>query len=411
MNKSKIDIITFGCRLNIYESEVIRNILTENNIILPKNKKIVIFNSCVVTKEAERQLRQAIRKIKREEMDNVLIGVIGCAVQVNKDFYINMPEVDFVIGNNAKLELNNYKNLSEKCDIVYDNLENNNDFDNYLLSGFENKSRAFVQIQNGCNNKCTFCLTRFARGKNVSFNSSKIIEQIRKLIDNSYKEIVLTGINISDYGNDIDKKTNLGTLIRKILKETDIERLRLSSLDISDLNGELLDVIKTEDRVMPHLHLSLQSGNNIILKRMMRRHTKEDIFRICYDILNSRPKLIFGADFIAGFPTESDDMHKDSLEVIKKVPITYGHIFPYSERPGTKAALMPQLPKKIRKLRAKELRDATGYNLNNLIKSLSGTKQKVLIESKNNGRLENYLQIKLPLNYKGSVGEIVEMIV
>ena len=387
MNKSKIDIITFGCRLNTYESEVIRNILTENNIILPKNKKIVIFNSCVVTKEAERQLRQAIRKIKREEMDNVLIGVVGCAVQVNKDFYVNMPEVDFVIGNNAKLELNNYKNLSEKCDIVYDNLENNNDFDNYLLSGFENKSRAFVQIQNGCNNKCTFCLTRFARGKSVSFNSSKIIEQIKKLIDNNYKEIVL------------------------ILKETDVERLRLSSLDISDLNGELLDVIKTEDRLMPHLHLSLQSGNNIILKRMMRRHTKEDIFRICYDILKTRPRLVFGADFIAGFPTETDDMHKDSLEVIKKVPITYGHIFPYSERPGTKAALMPQLPKKVRKFRAKELRDATEYNLNNLVKNLYGTKQKVLIESKNNGRLENYLQIKLPLNYKGSVGEIVEMIV
>lgn len=410
MQSDKIKIITFGCRLNTYESEVIKDILSKNNIVVADSKGIVIFNSCAVTKEAERQLCQSIRKTKKEEGDSVLIGVVGCAVQVNKDFYINMPEVDFVIGNNLKLELSSYTNITNNPVMVQEKLQNKHDF-SHMISGFENKSRAFVQIQNGCNNQCSFCLTRLARGKSVSLDSNIIVEQIKKFVDNGYKEVVLTGINIGDYGSDFEKKSNLGILVKKILEETSVERLRLSSLDIACLNNEMLDVIKSEGRLMPHLHLSLQSGDNVILKRMMRRHTREDVFNVCADILNSRPTVVFGADFIAGFPTETDDMHRNSLEIIEKVPITYGHIFPYSKRPGTKAALMPQLPKNIRKSRAKELRDLTELNMNKLRNSLLGTKQKVLIETKNLGRLDNYLQVNLKGNFENSVGKILEIII
>lgn len=410
MQSDKIKVITFGCRLNIYESEVIKDILSENEIDIGNYRKVVIFNSCAVTKEAERQLCQSIRKVRKEEGDDVLIGVVGCAVQVNKDFYANMPGVDFIIGNNLKLELNSYKNIVNNTIMVQENLQNKPNF-SHIISGFENKSRAFVQIQNGCNNQCSFCLTRLARGKSVSLDPKIVIEQIKKLVDNGYREIVLTGINIGDYGTDFEEKLNLGILIGRILRETSVERLRLSSLDIACLNSEMLDAIKSEDRLMPHLHLSLQSGDNMILKRMMRRHTREDVFNVCTDILNSRLNVVFGADFIAGFPTETDDMHKNSLEIIEKIPITYGHIFPYSERPGTKAALMPQLPKSVRKSRAKELRDLAESNLNKLRNSLLGTRQKVLIETKNLGRLENYLQVNLSENFERNIGEIVEVVI
>lgn len=410
MQSDKVKVITFGCRLNSYESEVIKDILLKNDVFAFTSKKIVIFNSCAVTKEAERQLCQSIRKAKKEGGDGILIGVIGCAIQVNKDFYANMPEVDFVIGNNLKLELSSYTNIANNPVVVQDNLQNKHNL-NHIISGFENKSRAFVQIQNGCNNQCSFCLTRLARGKSISLNPKMVIEQIKKLVNNGYKEIVLTGINIGDYGSDFEEKLSLGILIEKILQKTSIERLRLSSLDIACLNSETLNVIKSEDRLMPHLHLSLQSGDNMILKRMMRRHTREDVFNVCADILSSRSNVVFGADFIAGFPTETEDMHKNSLEVIEKIPITYGHIFPYSERSGTKAALMPQLSKNIRKSRAKELRNLAEFNMNKLRNSLLGTKQKVLIETKNLGRLENYLQVNLEGDFERNIGEILEVVV
>mgnify|MGYP001028398338 CR=1 FL=1 len=410
MQGDKVKVITFGCRLNSYESEVIKDILLKNDVFAFTSQKIVIFNSCAVTKEAERQLCQSIRRAKKEGGDGILIGVVGCAVQVNKGFYASMPEVDFIIGNNLKLELSSYTNITNNPVVVQNDLQNKRNL-NHIISGFENKSRAFVQIQNGCNNQCSFCLTRLARGKSISLNPKMVIEQIKKLVDSGYKEIVLTGINIGDYGSDFEEKLNLGILIEKILQKTSIERLRLSSLDIACLNNETLDVIKGEDRLMPHLHLSLQSGDNMILKRMMRRHTREDVFDICSEILSSRPNVVFGADFIAGFPTETEDMHKNSLEVIEKVPITYGHIFPYSERSGTKAALMPQLPKNIRKSRAKELRNLAEFNMNKLRNSLLGTKQKVLIETKNLGRLENYLQVNLEGDFERNIGEILEVVV
>ncbi|MBR2141217.1 MAG: tRNA (N(6)-L-threonylcarbamoyladenosine(37)-C(2))-methylthiotransferase MtaB [Rickettsiales bacterium] len=407
---SNIEIITFGCRLNSYESEVIREILTSNNITIADDKNIVIFSSCAVTKEAERQLQQNIRKVKKEQGNNVIIGVVGCAVQVNGDTYINMPEVDFVIGNNKKLELGSYTNI-KKCNVVVDDVFKNNKSSTEIITGFENRARAFIQIQNGCDNRCTFCLTRLARGYSVSTPSKLIVEQIKRLVDNGYREIVLTGIDITDYGKRLDENINLGKLIKKIIKETSVERLRISSVDIADLNDDLDEVLKYEKRLMSHIHLSLQSGDNIILKRMLRRHTREQVFEKCNSILNVRPEVVIGADLIAGFPTETEEMHNNSIKIIKELPITYGHIFPYSIRPETKAALMPQINKQTKKRRAKELRNEAGKNLNILKNKLKGTVQKVLVEGNRKGRLENYLQINLPENFDDKVGEIVEVVI
>lgn len=403
---NNLEVITFGCRLNSYESEVIKELFKENNINI-NNKKVILFNSCAVTKEAERQLKQAIRKKKREE-SNIVIGVVGCAIQVNKEEYINMPEVDFVLGNNNKLELSSYTNIGERK-IVVDDVFELNKLSTHLITGFEDKARAFIQIQNGCDNKCTFCLTRLARGYSISTPSKQIIEQIKKLVDNGYKEIVLTGIDITDYGKRLDENINLGKLIKKILKETTLERLRISSIDVADLNEDLDEVLKYEKRVMPHIHLSLQSGDNMILKRMLRRHTRELVLEKCKSILDVRKDIVIGADLIAGFPTETEEMHLNSIKIIQELPITYGHIFPYSERPETKAALMPQVPKHIRKERAKQLREETEKNLINLKNKLKGTNQKVLIEGNGKGRLENYLQIDVDKNYRA--GDIVDIII
>lgn len=403
---NNLEVITFGCRLNSYESEVIKELFKENNINI-NNKKVILFNSCAVTKEAERQLKQAIRKKKREE-NNIVIGVVGCAIQVNKEEYINMPEVDFVLGNNNKLELSSYTNIGERK-IVVDDVFELNKLSTHLITGFEDKARAFIQIQNGCDNKCTFCLTRLARGYSISTPSKQIIEQIKKLVDNGYKEIVLTGIDITDYGKRLDENINLGKLIKKILKETTLERLRISSIDVADLNEDLDEVLKYEKRVMPHIHLSLQSGDNMILKRMLRRHTRELVLEKCKSILDVRKDIVIGADLIAGFPTETEEMHLNSIKIIQELPITYGHIFPYSERPETKAALMPQVPKHIRKERAKQLREETEKNLINLKNKLKGTSQKVLIEGNGKGRLENYLQIDVDKNYRA--GDIVDIII
>lgn len=400
--------MTFGCRLNSYESEVIREILTENNIDFD-GKDVIIFNSCAVTKEAERQLGQAIRKAKKEN-NNCLIGVVGCAVQVNCVRYKEMAEVDFIIGNNSKLELVNYKNIKNQRIVIEDVFEENK-LSKHIIAGFENRARAFIQIQNGCDNACTFCLTRLARGYSVSVSSNLVLEQVKKLVDNGYKEIVLTGINIADYGKRLDENINLGILVKKILKETDVERLRISSLDIAELKDELEEIFVNENRLMPHIHLSLQSGDNTILKRMLRRHTREETIEKCHRILKFRPEVVLGADLIAGFPTETEENHINSLKIIEELPITYGHIFPYSERPETAAALMPQVKKYIRKKRAKELRIATEKNLEILKNKINGTKQKVLIESEKYGRLENYLQVELQGNYSKNIGEIVEMVV
>jgi threonylcarbamoyladenosine tRNA methylthiotransferase MtaB len=403
----KLDVINFGCRLNSYESEVIKELFKEKNVVLDDGKDLVVFNSCAVTKQAEDQLCQAIRKVKRERR-NVLVGVVGCAVQVNSEKYLSMPEVDFIIGNNNKLEVSSYLNFTHNRANIADVFSKNTVPDK-LITGFENRSRAFIQVQNGCDNRCTFCITRLARGYSVSAPPGKIIDQVKKLVDNNYKEIVLTGVDVSDYGKGLDEKINLGLLTKRILRETGIERLRISSIDISKLNGDLEEVYQQEQRLMPHIHLSLQSGDNMILKRMLRRHTREMAIEKCLELKSRRKGLVFGADLIAGFPTETEKMHENSVKIIGEIPISFGHIFPYSERPKTEAALMLQVDKSVRRERARELRVACSVNLNILKKSVKNTRQMVLIESKSKGRLENYLQVDLKGDYSGDVGKIIEI--
>lgn len=407
-----LKIITFGCRLNTYESEVIKDFLKDK---ISKEDDVVIFNSCAVTAEAERKLRQAIRKAKKDN-PKAKIGVAGCAVQVNKDSYAKMPEVDFLLGNKDKMEIKNYEKCGcgttaknkEKSIIVSDIFELT-ELGSHLISGFEEKSRAFIQIQTGCDNECTFCMTRLARGKSVSIPSIDIIKQMKIIDQNRYNEVVLTGVNIVDYGKRLNEKISLGQLIKKILQETKIPRIRLSSLDVAEIDYDLMELIKFEPRLMPHLHISLQSGDKTVLKRMRRRHTREQVLKFCEEIKKFRPDVAFGADLIAGFPTETEEMHKNTMDLVRKGGFVFGHIFPYSERPETSASKMPQIEKKIRKCRAKELRELFEKQLTDFKKSLIGSKQKVLVESNNIGRLENYLTMSLKNIKDDLIGRIIEV--
>jgi threonylcarbamoyladenosine tRNA methylthiotransferase MtaB len=455
-----IKFITFGCRLNTYESEVIKTFLqnTENF----KDKNIVIFNSCTVTSEAEKQLRQAIRKERKENLD-AIIGVVGCAVQTNGKIYEEMEEVDFVFGNYDKMKKDSYKLLiplikekqhnckkhctcesdhTGKCQcvncnsddeekkiqktkliksltfdeidrtkpILISNIFELNELAPQLITGFEEKTRGFIQIQSGCDNYCTFCATRLARGKSISIPSQHIIEQINILVQNGYNEIVLTGIDITDYGKRLNEDINLGKLMKKILKETDLKRLKISSIDIADVNNDLKDVLFNEERVMPHIHISLQSGDNTILKLMARRHNREQVINFCKEIRKYRKNIAIGADLIAGFPRETEEMHKNSCNLIQDIKLVFGHIFPYSIRENTPAALMEQIPVEVRRRRAGELRKLANVQLQEFTEEQMKLPHKVLIENETVGRTENYLMIKLPNDVLklNKIGDIID---
>ena len=403
-----VKIITFGCRLNTYESEVIKDFLKDYD-----DKNIMIFNSCTVTAEAEKQLRQAIRKTRKENPESI-IGVVGCAAQTNPEVYSSMPEVNFVFGNKDKMNKDSYESYlinGQSNSLKVSNIIELSELSSHLITGFEEKARGFIQIQSGCDNHCTFCATRLARGKSISVPSVKIIEQINKLIENNYNEIVLTGIDITDYGKRLGENLNLGKLVKKILKETDLKRLRLSSIDIADVNDDLKDILFNESRVMPHVHISLQSGDNTILKRMLRRHNREEVIEFANEIRKYRKNVAIGADLIAGFPTETEEMHKNSYNLIKEIGLVFGHIFPYSIRENTPAALMEQVPMEIRRRRAKELRDLADLQLQEFKNHQKNKPHSVLIESEKIGRTENYLAINLnsdTLN-NNKIGNIFEV--
>lgn len=394
-----VKLVTFGCRLNTYESEVIKNYLQDNSEL--DNKNVVIFNSCTVTSEAEKQLRQAIRSARKEDPD-AIIGVIGCAVQTNKETYTNMEEIDFVFGNKDKMEKLNYdlvfkKRLSsQRKHFLVSDIFELSELVPQMVTGFENMARGFIQIQNGCDNYCTFCATRLARGKSISVPSTRIIDQVNRLVLNGYKEVVLTGIDITDYGKRLNEDMNLGKLMKKILKETDLPRLRLSSIDIADVNDDLSDVLFNEKRMMPHLHISLQSGDNAILKKMARRHNREQVMDFIDELKKHRKNMAVGADLIAGFPTENEEMHKNSCDLIQRIGLVFGHIFPYSVRENTIASTMEQIPMDIRRERAKELRVITKEQLDSFTKEQMKLEHSVLIESEKIGRTENYLVVNLP---------------
>lgn len=368
----KNQVITFGCRLNIYESEVMKDLATQAGLT-----NTIIINTCAVTQEAERQARQEIRKLKRTYPEKKIF-VTGCGAQINPDQFQNMSEVNRVIGNAEKLKLESYQNDNrlEISDIMA-----LTETAGHLVTGFEGKSRAFVQIQNGCNHRCTFCTIPFGRGNSRSVPLNDIIIQTEKLLENGYKEIVLTGVDITDYGSNFESVLTLGDMMEQLFKALpDLKRLRLSSLDAVEIDDKLWDLIGDE-RVMPHLHLSLQAGDDMVLKRMKRRHLRKDALDFCKKARAIRPDVVFGADIIAGFPTETDEMFENTRRFVEEADLTYLHVFPYSTRPGTPAARMPQVENKIKKERALILRRDGSKAIARYFKRVNGTMQNVLIEN------------------------------
>lgn len=395
-----LEVVTFGCRLNTYESELIKKSATEAGL-----ENAIIFNSCAVTSEAERQLRQAIRKARRENPDAEII-VTGCAVQVNSAKYSSMPEVNKVLGNEEKVVANSYLSATEP--VLVNDIMSIKETALQMIEGFENQARAFLQVQNGCNHRCTFCIIPYGRGNSRSVPIGEIVNQIRALTANGYNEVVLTGVDVTDYGLDLPGQPSLAQMIRRVLALVpELKRLRLSSIDVAEINEEMYELIFNEKRLMPHLHLSLQAGDNMILKRMKRRHNREQVIEFCKLVKSKRPEVTFGADIIAGFPTESDEMFKNSLDIINEAGLVYLHVFPYSEREGTPASKMPSVPKNIRKERAKLLREAGMINLVEHCKMQIGKTLSCIIESNSTARAEDFSLVQVETNLP--IGSVVDI--
>ncbi|AAW70693.1 tRNA (N(6)-L-threonylcarbamoyladenosine(37)-C(2))-methylthiotransferase MtaB [Wolbachia endosymbiont of Brugia malayi] len=380
------EVVTFGCRLNFYESELIKEALRK-----AERENVVVVHSCAVTNEAERQVKQKIRKIYKNDPNKEII-VVGCAVQLDPESYSNIPGVSKVLGNQDKLKTENYL-LSNNKILVNDNQASKSE--PALIDKFKDKSRAFIEVQNGCDHSCTFCSITEARGNNRSVPINNIIEQIKIFVANGYQEVVFTGVDITDFGTDLFGKPSLGLMVRRVLKDVpELKRLRLSSIDVAEVDDELMDLIVNESRFMPHLHLSLQSGNNLILKRMKRRHSREQVIEFCHKVKSLRSNIAYGADIIAGFPTETDEMFQDTVNLLEETNTVYLHAFPYSKRKNTPAARMPQVPENVRKERVKNLRKINKAMMSNFYQSLIGTKQSVLVEQNNIGRAENFALVK-----------------
>jgi threonylcarbamoyladenosine tRNA methylthiotransferase MtaB len=392
------DVLTFGCRLNIYESEIIKN-----NLLESKLENVVVVNTCAVTKEAEKQARQAIRRIKREDPTKTII-VTGCAAQNNPDMFAAMSQVDKVLGNEEKLSSANYT-LGER--VVVNDIMSITETANHLVSSFEGKARAFIQVQNGCDHRCTFCMIPFGRGNSRSVPIGVIAEQIRLLVAENYHEIVLTGVDVTAYGADLPGSPTFAQMIRRILALIpDLERLRLSSIDVAEIDDDLFDLIAHNNRIMPHFHISLQAGDNMILKRMKRRHNREQIVEFCNKLRALRPEVSFGADIIAGFPTETDEMFENTRKLVAEAGLQYLHVFPYSEREGTPAARMPQVPKNIRKERAAILRAEGVRELHKFFAQNINREVNVVVEKNNMAHTENFIPVKLEGEF--NVGQIVK---
>ena len=355
-----VEIVTFGCRLNTYESEVMRREATAAGLGELKDGA-VIFNTCAVTAEAVRQAKQSIRKARREN-PNARIIVTGCAAQTDPSGFSAMDEVDLVLGNEEKLKSHNYRALPDFGVNDFEKARVNDIFSvretaSHMVDAIEGRARAFVQVQNGCDHRCTFCIIPYGRGNSRSVPMGAVVEQVKRLAGNGYAEVVLSGVDLTSYGADLPGAPKLGRLVKTILRQVpDVKRLRLSSIDSIEADAELLEAIATEKRLMPHLHLSLQSGDDMILKRMKRRHLRDDSIRFCEEVRALRPDIVFGADIIAGFPTETEAMFENSLKIVEECGLTHLHVFPYSPREGTPAARMPQVRREVVKERAARLR-------------------------------------------------------
>ena len=382
------EIFTFGCRLNSYESEII-----EQNLIEKGLKDIAVYNSCAVTEEAIRQVKYSIRKKRRDE-PNTKIVVTGCAAQIEPQSFLEMEEVDKVLGNSEKREISSHL-LRNNNNLVSDIMINEDPL-NSLRNGYKSKTRAFVEIQNGCNHRCTFCVIPFGRGNLRSKSKEQIIKEINNLINEGHKEIILTGVDIASWNMENKKEASLGILIEYILSEAPrLERLRLSSMDVIGFDEKLIDLIANNKKILPHIHLSLQSGDNLILKRMKRRHLREDAIDLCDQLKQKRPEVSFGADLIVGFPTETEEMFQNTLDIIEECQLDWIHAFPFSPRPGTPAAKMPQNDNKLIKLRSKILRDVAKQRKIKHLENLVGKNIEVFVEKDNKGHSNQFAPIKL----------------
>ena len=390
------EVVTFGCRLNVYESKLIENFLENIEINCPV--PIIVFNSCSVTQEAERKLKQSIRK-KRKDFPDCKIILTGCAAQINADLYDKMSEIDYIIGNDEKLRPQEYHRVLGGDKIIekvkVNDIMSVKETAFHLLPDFGQQTRAFIQIQNGCNHRCTFCIIPYARGNSRSVQPKDIVSQIKILVQSRYHEIVLTGVDIGDYGKDLQDKLTLSDLIEQILQSVpSLPRLRISSIDIAEIDDKLIKLITSETRLMPYLHISLQSGDDLILKRMRRRHNRQQVIDFCKQIKRVRPEITFGADLITGFPTETEEMFANSMSIISELPIAFSHIFPYSIREGTPAARMPQVNKSIIRERAKKLhKHANDVLLSVLVKQI-GTIKSAIVEKNGMLRSEEFFYIK-----------------
>lgn len=448
-------IITFGCRLNAYESEAIKEALKKSD-----QKNLIVFNSCAVTSEAERELRSAVRKARKNNPQAKIV-VTGCAAQVDPEKYAKMEEVDLVLGNGEKSRSESYdfsrksKVVSRKSGVESDGLttydlrlttsneiaHKNHIFSEakkssqvfltpsetakikvndimsvrdtapQLVSYFENQTRAFLEIQNGCNHRCTFCIIPFGRGNSRSVALGEIVSQVKKMVAAGHREVVLTGVDISGYGEDLAIKITLSQMIKRLLKLVpELPRLRLSSVDVAEIDEDFFEILASEPRLMPYLHLSVQSGDDVILKRMKRRHNRAQILEFCAKARQIRPEMSFGADIIAGFPTETDEMFENSLRLISEAGLSFLHVFPYSKREGTPAAKMPQVNGKIIKERSRLLREAGEAELQKLLQKQLGKTLRVLIEKDGIGKAENFLDVKISGDDKNAKpGEITEV--
>ena len=382
------EIFTFGCRLNAYESEII-----EQNLIEKGLKDIAVYNSCAVTEEAIRQVKYSIRKKRRDE-PNTKIVVTGCAAQIEPQSFLEMEEVDKVLGNSEKRDISSHL-LRNNNNLVSDIMINEDPL-NSLRNGYKSKTRAFVEIQNGCNHRCTFCVIPFGRGNLRSKSKEQIIKEINNLINEGHKEIILTGVDIASWNMENKKEASLGILIEYILSEAPrLERLRLSSMDVIGFDEKLIDLIANNKSILPHIHLSLQSGDNLILKRMKRRHLREDAIDLCDQLKQKRPEISFGADLIVGFPTETEEMFQNTLDIIEEWQLDWIHAFPFSPRPGTPAAKMPQNDNKLIKLRSKILRDVAKQRKIKHLENLVGKNIEVFVEKDNKGHSNQFAPIKL----------------
>lgn len=386
---------TLGCRLNAYETEAMKELSAAAGV-----ENTVVVNTCAVTAEAVRKARQEIRKLRRDNPDAQLI-VTGCAAQTEPETFAKMDEVDVVVGNTEKMQPETWANLRKGPDFIgttervqVDDIMSVTETAGHLIDGFGTRSRAYVQVQNGCDHRCTFCIIPYGRGNSRSVPAGVVVDQIKRLVDKGYNEVVLTGVDLTSWGADLPATPKLGDLVMRILKLVpDLNRLRISSIDSIEVDENLMQAIATEPRLMPHLHLSLQAGDDMILKRMKRRHLRDDAIKFCQEARALRPDMTFGADIIAGFPTETDAMFENSLRLVEDCDLTWLHVFPYSAREGTPAAKMPAVNGNIIKERAARLRAAGDEQVLRHLHGQIGKTHEILMENPHMGRTQQFTEV------------------